>query len=264
MVVPLGHRRRSRSPETTPGPANPFGEPAAISSVVWPFAQLKHFSWRSGFDLGHSSSCIAMSCEQEEVGCRAVPAEAAVDGGGGDWSRSPGTETSALLEDDLFGDKGADADAAALGDGTPPSAGAGRSSEATNSEAAASSSGQAAGSPAPKEPPLTLRQKVLLLKEEQRQLRAQNKAKTREIRNTERRNARLKAKVTGLTDNDLNEVLRARAEAKAEATKAGKASPKSKASPKEKAAPDASSLKRGTSMAALPPGGTWPPGNYGL
>ena len=74
----------------------------------------------------------------------------------------------------------------------------------------------------------------MALKEEQRALRASNKAKTREIRNAERRSKRLKEKVGGLTDEDLNEVLRARTEAKAVASpKAGaraKASPKSEAS----------------------------------
>ena len=58
-----------------------------------------------------------------------------------------------------------------------------------------------------------------LLKEEQRRLRATSKAKTREIRNAERRSKRLKMKVGGLTDEDLNEVLRAGAEAKAAAGK---------------------------------------------
>ena len=53
-----------------------------------------------------------------------------------------------------------------------------------------------------------------MLKEEQKQLRATSKAKTREIRNAERRSKRLKTKVGGLTDDDLVEVLRARAEAK--------------------------------------------------
>ena len=77
----------------------------------------------------------------------------------------------------------------------------------------------------------------MALKEEQRALRASNKAKTREIRNAERRSKRLKEKVGGLTDEDLNEVLRARAEAKAVASpKAGaraKASPKGGASPRK-------------------------------
>ena len=53
-----------------------------------------------------------------------------------------------------------------------------------------------------------------MMREEQRQLRATSKAKTREIRNAERRSKRLKEKVGGLTDEDLVEVLRARAEAK--------------------------------------------------
>ena len=58
-----------------------------------------------------------------------------------------------------------------------------------------------------------------MLKEEQKQLRATSKAKTREIRNAERRSKRLKAKVGGVTDDDLVEVLRARAEGKAAAGK---------------------------------------------
>ena len=53
-----------------------------------------------------------------------------------------------------------------------------------------------------------------MLREEQKQLRATNKAKTREIRNAERRCKRLKEKVGTLTDEDLVEVLRSRAEAK--------------------------------------------------
>ena len=64
-----------------------------------------------------------------------------------------------------------------------------------------------------------MKARIALLKEEQKQLRAYNKAKTREIRNAERRSKRLKMKVGGLTDEDLNEVLRARAEAKAAAAK---------------------------------------------
>ena len=67
-------------------------------------------------------------------------------------------------------------------------------------------------------------------KEEQRALRASNIAKTREIRNAERRSKRLKEKVGGLTDEDLNEVLRARAEAQAVASP--KAGARAKASPK--------------------------------
>ena len=54
-----------------------------------------------------------------------------------------------------------------------------------------------------------------MLREEQRQLRATSKAKTREIRNAERRCKRLKEKVGTLSDQDVVEVLRARAEAKA-------------------------------------------------
>ena len=73
-----------------------------------------------------------------------------------------------------------------------------------------------------------MREKILALKKEQRALRASNKAKTREIRNAERRSKRLKAKVGGLTDEDLNEVLRARAEAKALATPKAEARAKAK------------------------------------
>ena len=57
------------------------------------------------------------------------------------------------------------------------------------------------------------------MREEQKQLRATSKAKTREIRNAERRCKRLKEKVGGLTDQDLVEVLRARAEAKSASAK---------------------------------------------
>ena len=78
----------------------------------------------------------------------------------------------------------------------------------------------------------------MALKEEQRALRASNIAKTREIRNAERRSKHLKEQVGGLTDEDLNEVLRARAEAQAVASpKAGaraKASPKGGASPRKR------------------------------
>ena len=108
----------------------------------------------------------------------------------------------------LFGDaKGSGSDGAA------------RPSEAASATAPAGSSGAAAGSPAPEPSRPTMKARIQMLKEEQRQLRASGKAKTREIRNAERRSKLLKTKVGGLTDDDLNEVLRARAEAKAAAGK---------------------------------------------
>ena len=104
-------------------------------------------------------------------------------------------------------------DSAALGDG------AARPAESAATSAASASSGSASGDRAaePAAPALTMRANILQLKQEQRELRASNKAKTREIRNTERRSKRLKSRVGGITDEDLNEVLRARAEAKAAA-----------------------------------------------
>ena len=97
--------------------------------------------------------------------------------------------------------------------------GAARPSEEQSPEETPGASGSAIGPAAPKtSSALTLKSKILQLKDEQRRIRAENKAKSREIRNTERRSKRLKSRVGSLTDEDLNEVLRARAEAKASAT----------------------------------------------
>ena len=112
--------------------------------------------------------------------------------------------------------------------------GADRPTTGTAAEASLGASGSASGVAAPASAPApTMKEKILALKEEQRALRASNKAKTREIRNAERRSKRLKEKVGGLTDEDLNEVLRARAEAKAIASP--KAGARAKASPKREA-----------------------------
>ena len=95
---------------------------------------------------------------------------------------------------------------------------------AASEENTLGASGSASGDPAPPpqaSPAMTMKGKILQLKEEQRKLRTENKAKSCEIRNTERCSKRLKTKVVGLTDDDLNEVLRARTEAKAAAAKAG-------------------------------------------
>ena len=108
--------------------------------------------------------------------------------------------------------------------------GADRPTSTTAVEAASGSGGPSTGPVAPaRAPTLTMKEKILALKEEQRQIRASNKAKTREIRNAERRSKRLKDKVGGLTDEDLNEVLRARAEAKAIAAPKSKTKAKAKA-----------------------------------
>lgn len=133
-------------------------------------------------------------------------------------------------EGDLSGlggsaDEGDSKGSEAMGGGDPKDGADRPSKGAALSHAAASSSGPATGASAAKAAPLTMKAKIALLKEEQRALRASNKAKTREIRNTERRSKRLKAKVGGLTDEDLNEVLRARAEAKALGAAKAKVSP---------------------------------------
>ena len=97
--------------------------------------------------------------------------------------------------------------------------GAARPSDTADAPWPPRSSATAAGSAAPEDPRPTMKARIAMLKEEQKQLRATSKAKTREIRNAERRSKRLKAKVGGVTDDDLVEVLRARAEAKAAAGK---------------------------------------------
>ena len=121
-----------------------------------------------------------------------------------DASRGRGASPSPELSDDQRRQGGVrDGSEAAVDGAVRPTTGAAI-------EASTGSGWSASGAPAP-----TMREKILALKEEQRVLRASNKAKTREIRNAERRSKRLKEKVGGLTDEDLNEVLRARAEAKA-------------------------------------------------
>ena len=108
--------------------------------------------------------------------------------------------------------------------------GAVRPASAAAPEAPSGSGGSASGSAAPKAAPApTMREKILALKEEQRALRASSKAKTREIRNAGRRIKRLKDKVGGLADEDLSEVLRACAEAKALAAPKAEATAKAKA-----------------------------------
>ena len=85
----------------------------------------------------------------------------------------------------------------------------------------------------------------MALKEAQRKLREENKIKTKEIRNAQRRSNRLKSKVGGLTDDDLNAVLRMRAEAKAQALALVR--PNTKASAKDMRSPQ-TSLKRSSSF----------------
>ena len=109
--------------------------------------------------------------------------------------------------------------------------GADRPTTATAVEASPGASGSASGAAAlPIASAPTMRENILALREEQRALRAINKAKTWEIRNAERRSKLLKEKAGGLTDEDLNEVLCARAEAKAVASP--KTGARAKASPK--------------------------------
>ena len=119
--------------------------------------------------------------------------------------------------------------------------GAARPCEAATATAPPGSCGAASGSSAPNPPPLTMKGRIFLLKEEQKQLRATSKAKTREIRNAERRSKRLKGKVGGLTDEDLNEVLRARAEAKGAAAKHAATASRATAKGESRSSP----LKRG-------------------
>ena len=95
-----------------------------------------------------------------------------------------------------------------------PSDGAARPSKAATDTSEASSSGEAARFISAAAAAPTMKARIAMLREEQKQLRATNKAKTREIRNAERRCKRLKEKVGSLTDEDLVEVLRSRAEAK--------------------------------------------------
>ena len=145
-----------------------------------------------------------------------------------DASRGRGASPSPELSDDQRRQGGVrDGSEAAVDGAVRPTTGAAN-------EASTGSGGSASGAPAPPSTPaLTMKEKILALKEEQRLIRASNKAKTREIRNAERRSKRLKEKVGGLTDEDLNEVLRARAETKANAApKTGaKAKAKAKAMP---------------------------------
>ena len=133
-------------------------------------------------------------------------------------------------------------------DSEAASDGATRPSEGGTFQVQGVSSGSASGHAFPiKAPPPepTMRTKILALKEEQRKLRAENKIKTKEIRNAQRRSNRLKSKVGSLTDDDLNEVLRMRAEAKAQALALVR--PNTKASAKDMRSPQ-TSLKRSSSF----------------
>ena len=96
-------------------------------------------------------------------------------------------------------------------------AGASRTVDTTAAAATSpAASGQAAGSTAGSSSgTVSIRDQIDKLKEEQRVLKAANKDKVRHIRNAERRSKRLKGKVAGLTDEDISEVLRIRAESKA-------------------------------------------------
>ena len=106
-------------------------------------------------------------------------------------------------------------------------AGAGRPVESpAGTDSSSLSCGSAAGAPArPSEPPATIREQIEKLKSEQKALKAEAKKRSRDIRNAERRSKRLKGKVGGLTDRDLDEILRIRADAKAAAAQRAPARP---------------------------------------
>jgi ribosomal protein L12E/L44/L45/RPP1/RPP2 len=203
--------------------------------LVWSPSQLKQFC------IAHTccillrfDQCGAMASAAEQQ-CAPAPTSNTLqelaegtqaDGGLSDASGGRGASPSPDLDDEQQRRQCGvlDGSAAAVD-------GADRPTAATAAEASPGASGSASGAPAPSiASSPTMKEKILALKEEQRALRASNKAKTREIRNAERRSKRLKTKVGGLTDEDLNEVLRARAEAKAVASP--KAGAKAKASPK--------------------------------
>ena len=76
---------------------------------------------------------------------------------------------------------------------------------------------------------VTIREHIEKLKGEQKALKAEAKKRSRDIRNAERRSKRLKGKVSGLTDKDLDEILRIRADAKAAA--AQRALPRARRAP---------------------------------
>ena len=138
------------------------------------------------------------------------------------WGASPSPD---LGDDQQRGEGGVLDGSAVVVDG------ADRPTMATAAEASLGANGSASGAAAhaiASAP--TMRENILALREEQRALRAINKAKTREIRNAERRSKHLQEQIGGLTDEDLNEVLRARAEAQAVASP--KAGARAKASPK--------------------------------
>ena len=85
-------------------------------------------------------------------------------------------------------------------------------------EAPCVSGGSADGASTPRgRAPSTIREEIEKLKGEQKALRAEAKKRARDVRNAERRSKRLKGKVSGLTDKDLDEILRIRADAKAAA-----------------------------------------------
>ena len=57
----------------------------------------------------------------------------------------------------------------------------------------------------------TLKEQIQRLKEQQKVLKAEKEQNRRDIKNAQKRNKRLKARVVGLTDEDLVAVLRERA-----------------------------------------------------
>ena len=89
-------------------------------------------------------------------------------------------------------------------------------------QSAAASGGSGSSGDPPREIPSvvdttaapTLRSRIADLKKEQALARARNKELTKELRNKQRRNKRLKEKVGGLDDADLIDVLRMRDEKK--------------------------------------------------
>ena len=126
---------------------------------------------------------------------------------------------------------------------------AGRPATAVGTAAsdAAASSGQAAGIAAAP-PPLTMKKRIAALKEAQKLLKEDSKRYAKDIRNAERRSKRLKARVQGLTDNDLSEVLSLRAEQVAlHALRKGQSSRKEDGPQQPSRSPAAGSLCRSSS-----------------
>ena len=102
--------------------------------------------------------------------------------------------------------------------------------------------------------PMTMRTNILQLKEAQKKLREENNKYAREVRNTERRSKRLKTRVLGLSDADLNEVLRARAEVACLDTKRKKGAAKSSGNAQSSCSPTAQKLPRSVSSVNLETG----------